>query len=582
MFENGKDDFWDLDQYIKPKKTIPRKEFSKSSTSAIEIESVSSNENTSNTNKYTDVSLSNPKTNQDGTITRFIPPHSDSAFAKKYTILEYSPENPLIRSVRIYSEKPDEKIFVESNLFIRERKALLNRTAQECPRVSYFSYSPRYSQMSRAQLNWYLWWRENTRKGIFLKTDETYIILYSYELVATGECEDKQAALDMLCNLLCEYSDKEISIVFRMMIRDLICDFCLLHSLPTPIEKLNKLDRGLLANAFLPEFFLDFSERNREHSVKYGISSLSLYDYKRSKFYPENSEIFKSAINGAINSMITDDKAFRAITSFTDGVYGCVTLERRPFGRMVNIVNKNIKFDISYFQISTIQAAITDAVRYSENKLREHLGIKGKLNILSVNPAVRDAIDNFFEANYPPKPIIDRRRRDARQSEEESHEYDRFYDVPKAEISPEKALKIERESWDTTKILTEAFSDENDANDENITASNAPELIVEPISEPIIEKAVISEPSAPIEAQDQNNDGLWGQIKSELGEIADLIGLCKSPSPVEQRRFASSHGVSLDEIADRINECAANIFGDIILEDIGGAYGIIEDYADQI
>ncbi len=582
MFEKSKDDFWNLDEYVKPKKDILRKEFSKSSTTAVEIESVSLQENTSNAKKYTDISLNNTKASQDGTITRFIPPHSDSAFAKKYTLWEYSPENPLIKSVKIYSEKPDESLFVESNLFIRERRALLSRRGVECERASYYSYSPRYSQMSRAQLNWYLWWRENTRNGIFPKTDETYIILYAYELCAAGEGEDKQAALDMLCNLLCEYSEKEISIVFRMMIRDLICDFCLLHGLPTPIERLNRLDRGLLSNAFLPEFFIDFSERNRSHAVKYGIFSLSLYDFKRSKFYSEHSEIFKSAINGAINAMITDEKAFRSITSFTDGVYGCVTLERRPFSRMVNIVNKNVKFEITYFQISNIQAAITDAVRYSENRLREHLGIKGKLNILSVNPSVKAVIDRFFEESYPPKPLIDRRRKTNGDREEEAHEYDRFYDVPKAEISPERALEIERESWDTTKILTEAFSDENNAKDDNITPLNTPELIIEPVVEHVIEKTVASEPSAPIEAQDQSNGGLWEQIKAELGDIADLIGLCSSPSPIDQRRFASSHGVSLDEIADRINECAANIFGDIILEDTGGAYGIIEDYVDQI
>ena len=46
----------------------------------------------------------------------------------------------------------------------------------------------------------------------------------------------------------------------------------------------------------------------------------------------------------------------------------------------------------------------------------------------------------------------------------------------------------------------------------------------------------------------------------------------------EQRKFASSHGLTLDELADRINECAVNVFGDIILEDDGSAYTIIEDY----
>ena len=50
---------------------------------------------------------------------------------------------------------------------------------------------------------------------------------------------------------------------------------------------------------------------------------------------------------------------------------------------------------------------------------------------------------------------------------------------------------------------------------------------------------------------------------------------------MEQRKFASSHSLTLDEIADTINECAANVFGDIILEDAGGYYTIIEDYVDQ-
>ena len=33
---------------------------------------------------------------------------------------------------------------------------------------------------------------------------------------------------------------------------------------------------------------------------------------------------------------------------------------------------------------------------------------------------------------------------------------------------------------------------------------------------------------------------------------------------------------------DKINEAAFDIFGDILLEDVGGAYGILEDYIDQI
>ena len=50
---------------------------------------------------------------------------------------------------------------------------------------------------------------------------------------------------------------------------------------------------------------------------------------------------------------------------------------------------------------------------------------------------------------------------------------------------------------------------------------------------------------------------------------------------MEQRKFATSHALSLDELADRINECAVDVFGDILLEEDRGAYRIIEDYKDQ-
>ena len=38
----------------------------------------------------------------------------------------------------------------------------------------------------------------------------------------------------------------------------------------------------------------------------------------------------------------------------------------------------------------------------------------------------------------------------------------------------------------------------------------------------------------------------------------------------------------IDAVADEINEIAAEIFGDVILEDGEGGYAIIEDYREQI
>lgn len=553
---NNRDDFWDLGEYKSPtrqKAVESLRSFPAHRTSAVEI---------------SDAKPSSEKmqiAEAETVITKFVPPHSGASFSKKHIIFEYEPQNPLIKSVIIYSEREGESLFVSDNLFIRERRALLDREVTFKEYVPFYSYAPRYSQLNKSQLNYYLWWRQNARNGVFCKTDESYVMLYAYELAATGDGEDKEAAAAMLCQLLTAFDNKELNLAYKIMIRDILVDYCLIHGLPSPIGNLQGLERQVLFGSFLPEFFTDLSQA-REHCAPV-ISSMSLYDYRRSKCYNESTaEAFKQGTDGALASVMNNDEAFSSITSFTRGVYGSVSQERHPFNRMVNIVNKNIKIEIVYYSIDNIKSAITDIVRYSENKIREHLGIRSRINVLTVNPLARAAIDAFFDSNMPAQPFVDRRRKDSRPTADEVHEYDKLYEVPKAEISPERARMIEQESWETTKKLTEAFSPE--VEEEIISlVTPEPQAKEEPISE-------IPEPVAPT----GNPDSLYSQLYANLGALSGFVNLCKGASLLEQRKFASLHGTTADELADKINEAAVELFGDIILEDGGNGYTIIEDY----
>lgn len=556
MTENNKnDDFWDLSEYVNKSQRFSSatRSFSNQRTSAVEIND--SKNNSDNIGK-TDLT--------DTLITKFIPPHSETNFVRKNILFEYKPENPLIKKITVFSDKEKEQLFVSDNLFIRERRALLDWTTTFKEPVPFYSYAPRYSQLNKAQLNWYIWWRQNARNGNFIKTDESYIMLYAYELAATSDGEDKEDALYMLCSLLTKFNVSELGIVYKIMIRDIICDFCLIHKLPSPIHLLSNVEHRVLFGSFLPEFFVDFSQE-KEYCVPF-VASMSLYDYRRSKCYSqENAEIYKMGIDGAINAVIKNDEAFNSITSFTRGVYCGVTEERHPFPRMVNIVNKNIKMEIVYYELSNIKSAVTDIVRYSENRIREHLGIRNKIHVLTINPLSKAAIDRFFDDNLPAKQFIDRRRKDARVQDEEKHDYDKLYDVPKSEISPQRALEIERDSWDTTKRLTEAFDNSDTVEQESTNPIS--------IYAPTIQESEILVP-APIS---ESND-LYSQLVARLGDIAQFINLCKESSLVEQRKFASSHHSTAEEIADKINEASAELFGDIILENDANAYTIIQDY----
>lgn len=562
---NNKDDFWDLEKEIKKKSDAsltPRRSFRQPSTNAIEVTVMKNSNNSAEV--FYDSALTN-KANDN--ITIFVPPHEHVSAKKKYVIKEYSSQKPFIKTVRLISDKECDSVFVENNLFLRERRALIDRTATgNVPYTPYFSYSPRYSQLNRQQLSYYIWWRSQLRSGVYIPTDASYVILYAYEVAACGEGEDRQAALDSLCRVFAKCCGNDASL--KMILRDIICDFSLIYDLTVSVDSFASVDRRFFfGSSFnIPEAFIDFSEQN----ILSICFAAAIYDYRRSKIYTEQTaDIFKKAIGGALRAIFKDEKAFEFITSFKNGIYNVTTLEHKPLARMVNIINKNVRLEIEYYSLSTIQDLVTNAVRYSENRLREHLSIKSKLNILYLNPAVKDAIDSFFDANYPAPPVIDRRRREARQQEKtnEINEYDKLYDLPKNEFSPERALKIEEESWETTRKLEAAFGGD----------------IIEQSTkiETVIEKAPMPDVSLNI-APDDNTGGssIITDIASKVEHAEEFLRLCLSPSLTLQRKFASNIGKSIDELADLINEAALDIMSDILLEEDGDGYFIIDDYKD--
>ena len=139
-------------------------------------------------------------------------------------------------------------------------------------------------------------------------------------------------------------------------------------------------------------------------------------------------------------------------------------------------------------------------------------------------------------------------------------------------------MEIERESWDTTKILTEAFATE----DEPIADKKViPELVSapEPIAHEIPDVSVCADSFAPLSVKPADTENTYAQINAKVGKGAELIKLClDGATAIEQRRFASSLGVSLDELADNINEAALDTVYDIVLESDGMSYAVIDDY----
>ena len=195
----------------------------------------------------------------------------------------------------------------------------------------------------------------------------------------------------------------------------------------------------------------------------------------------------------------------------------------------------------------SIRYLITDVIKYTENCIRAHLGIRARLGIYALPQSLREVVEATCQA-HSVKP-----RRQTREATEAAAElaYAHLYDAPRKPLSLSGASAIEQSSWDTTRRLVEAFEEKE-----------APPTIAppEPISRPIQE-------SPKAETESAIPAIYHPFLRAVMREDADGV-----------RSAARAMGKMADAVLDEVNQCAADALGDILLEECDGKICMIEDY----
>ena len=516
-----KDDFWDIDKLV-PKKEKPRYVRPTHDTSAVLI--------TDDTKPGDSSSV----------ISRTIPPRVPEPAEPELPDLEYKPECPLISSVRIFKWKNNYNYY-EQFCLDAERVAALE--PEPCEHVAFFSYVPQYVQLSRSQLRFYVYWRSRVFAGEYLHADYSYILLLIFEIINRADRADVREGQRVLCEIWLHYRE-EYPRLDRYLC-EWICDYSLIHRLPPPI---GFIDLGAAEYSILREFYVYYDERDSLGYAKALIRFCSAYDYNKSKFAKdEGKKLFDAHVPAALAYVLekcSEPGHILAAAGLEDN-----RITRDSYSGAICASENKRKIEVSFFSFSRsheLRFLIADIIKYSENKIRAALGVKSRLSVFSMPEAVSRRLDEYFAAFLP------HHSRNVKSSEP-PEEYEKLYEAPKTELSVENAAKIEDSSWKTTRILVEAFEEE--ASEEQITPP-------EPVAEEIL-----------AEASDEKSE-----LRVALGEKFDFILAALAENAAEQRRIAETLGSMTDLIADEINDAAADIIGDIILEDVGGYYAIIEDY----
>ncbi len=540
------DRFWDIDALIPGKRAIHYAKDTETTEIVLDAPLPDTSEGTQKSNAR---SIPIPK-DTDRPTPRFIPPHTAEEQLRRPTPdEEYTPENALIRCVRLYRWKSNYRYY-ES--FVRDAVKLLGIKGQACDRVPFFSYVPQYGQMSRAQLEWYLWWRENFQNGVNLDTDYSYVLLYAYELINLSGKLDATRGQSLLCQLWIHYRT-----TYRQLdsyLPEWICDYSLIHRLPPPPAISGTLLSEIMSHCNLKEFYVPSG--GESGYLRALLAFCSNYDYHKSKFCTEErAELFDRTVTEALRAVTRHLSRDRQLFS-SSGMDDSKMIRDAFTGALCSYrVKRRIEVEFCSFSRShELRYFITDVVKYTENRLRAAWGIRSRLSVYALSAPIRELLDGVVEqivpARVPSAQKIDAEREAA---------YERQYELPRKELSLADAAEIERLSWETTERLVEAFDD----------ADAASEALFE-----------VPSPTPTSTATDENTPiaSDTDTLKTATRSYLAFLLAVRDGDAAGQKNAARSANLPLEVLADEVNGLAAEHTGDILLEENDGIYCVIEDY----
>ena len=321
---------------------------------------------------------------------------------------------------------------------------------------------------------------------------------------------------------------------------DWICDFSLIHRLPAPSDATSDLVRSVIS---MREFYIPISMDDPVGCTRSLLRYCTSYDFRTSKFATEETlPLFETHMFGALLQVVRRfslDGEFLSGFSLEDS-----RMVRDAYVGALCVAEQKYRIEVEYCSFSRsneLRFLVGDLVKYAENKLRAHLGIKSRMTVYSLSTEMRSVLDEYFATALP----------HAAKRKSQPQAYEALYDLPVKPLSLSLAAKIEEDSWDTTRELTEAFE-----------TPAEPTPVTVPIPGEV--EAVSDTEESPF--------GIWKE---------PLLRLLRGERGVIEAS-ARSLGKMADTLADEINEVAFDLLGDAILEQNDEFYEIIEDYKSEL
>ena len=454
-------------------------------------------------------------------------------------LFSYKPNSCLIKNINVYSWQRQYSFYERFRLDARK---YFNLKHPEVQPVSYFSYMPGYIQMSLKQRKWYFYWRDCVRNKKYPETDSSYILLYVYEIINLPELIPANEGIELLCDIWEKYR-KSYTKLDRFM-SEWVFDYCIVNQVELPFERIRSFYDAVIETASFKQFYINCNDDNIYADLLF--EKLSSYNWRKSKYLnDQNRELFEKHIRSAF---IYSIDRFAKIDGRFDKDNGRVCLKkivRDSFSGALCVYNVKKKIEIEYFDLSKeteLLFIVTDMVRYCENRVRAHLGIRPKLSTPNLTEQQKNIINEYFDEYLPSLNYSETKKKN-----DVDYEITVEPDKP-FEVSFEKAREIEKSSWDITdRLIVDDYIEEDIPDNSEDSKSEIKSIENETL--------------------DVARQALIYVVKNDMISFAKLAEECYMLN---------------ETLAECVNELCYEILGDVGIEELDGRYKVISDYEQEI
>lgn len=401
--------------------------------------------------------------------------------------------------------------------------------------VKFHTFMPDYNSMTDKQREYYIYWRTQIRQGVFYPSTPSYILIYLQEC-ACGVYEGSAGnTLELMINIWNKYGNNG-----EFLIIEWIVDFALLnniianyHKEITNIAYISRLGKQNFINITLNELF------------KKDVLQIPANILKEvSGYEPRNNKRMNSVGYDLYDDMISKVVSWTNIyfiKTYSQSIFRKIKFKKFRIIRRLfigSIVNHKKDYSIEIFDIFRNEEFIElliDISKLTENIIRQHSSIKGKMKIINIDSELIELLTKLIN-------------HDLNDVKEKNRKEDPIV------IDFERAKKLEKESDQIRDLLISSLEDDS-LDYDNIEMIKGNKII----------------PELDLDMQEADFIEIFDEKESAI--IKDILHGGKNVNSI-----ADKYKVMPAIIIDSINEKAMDYIGDIIIDISGGYPQIIDDY----